>query len=171
MSDIQNFQSEFIAQCLRCMEENINRIQICVDTIAEDEIWKKPNESSNSIGNLILHLCGNIRQYAISSLGNIPDTRQRSSEFSSHKTNTKAELMETISSTVKEAHAIIGPCGNSELLRIRTVQGFQHSGISIIIHITEHLSYHTGQIALLTKLIKNEDLGFYKGINLDIKNE
>jgi uncharacterized damage-inducible protein DinB len=56
------------------------------------------------------------------------------------------------------------------LLKTRTVQGFEKNGIAIILHITEHYSYHTGQIALLTKLMTNEDLGFYKGLDLNIKN-
>jgi len=51
------------------------------------------------------------------------------------------------------------------------VQGYYHSGIGIIIHVTEHYSYHTGQIIFWVKLLKNKDLGFYAGIDLNVKNE
>jgi uncharacterized damage-inducible protein DinB len=162
--------NEIIEQCIMRMEENPPRIQKCLDQLTEAEVWLRPNANTVSIANLILHLCGNIRQYAISSLGNVPDTRQRDIEFSTNGGYSKTELMEMLYTTVAQATKTIRQTNDEELLRVRTVQGFNLSGIGIMIHITEHLSYHTGQIALHTKLLKQKDLGFYAGINLGITN-
>lgn len=75
------FQSEFISQCIFRIDENPPKIKRCVDLLTKSQVWQKPGNSFISIGNLVLHLCGNARHYAISSLGNLPDTRQRNQEF------------------------------------------------------------------------------------------
>ena len=139
--------------------------------ISEDDVWKRINNSSNSIGNLILHLCGNITQYAISSLGNAVDLRNRDLEFSIDKGYSKSELLEKLNTTLEEAKEIINKTTLEEYLRKREVQGFTFSGVGIVIHVTEHYSYHTGQIAFWVKQLKNKDLGFYDGVDLTIKNK
>ncbi|WP_258100333.1 DinB family protein [Marinoscillum pacificum] len=165
------FAQEFKNQCIYQMELNPPRIKKCFDQLSEEDVWKKPNESLNSIGNLVLHLCGNIRQYAISSLGQSPDVRSRSEEFSTTGGLSKLELIQKLEETVSEAVHTIKNVSEEELMRNRMVQGFNYSGIGIIIHVTEHFSYHTGQIAFRTKQLKNKDLGFYADRDLEIKNE
>ncbi|MGH2563977.1 MAG: DinB family protein, partial [Ginsengibacter sp.] len=130
-----------------------------------------PNEHSNSIGNIILHLCGNIRQYAISSLGKVEDVRKRAKEFSAKEGFNKKELLTKLKNTVDEAINVIENLDEPALIKSYSVQGFDLSGIGIIVHVTEHYSYHTGQIAFWIKLLKNKDLGFYAGIDLNIQNK
>lgn len=161
---------EFLHQSVHYIEMNTPRIIKCLNELPEEELWKRPNESSNSIGNLILHLCGNIRQWIISSLGGQPDVRVRESEFSARGGFTKAQLQEKLSSTVAEAVIVILQMDEEKLVQIRPVQGFSYSGIGIIVHVTEHYSYHTGQIAFRTKQLKDKDLGFYSGRDLNVKN-
>lgn len=163
---IQELKSQVIFR----LEENTPRIEKCLTELTEAEVWQRPNPSSNSVGNLILHLCGNITQYAIASLGNKPDARDRDAEFSATEGFTKSELLEKLTTTVNQAVETIRSASAENLLRVRTVQGFDMSGVGIIIHICEHYSYHTGQIAFWTKLLKDKDLGFYAGIDLTIKN-
>jgi uncharacterized damage-inducible protein DinB len=167
----EEFQKEFIDQSIHRIDENTKRLKACLDELDEPETWQRPNENSNSIGNLILHLCGNIRQYAISSLGNIPDVRERDKEFSADGGYTKHELLDRLISTIDQAKDVMRNSSSAELLRKRKVQGYTYSGIGIIVHITEHYSYHTGQIIFWTKLVKNKDLGFYAGVDLNAKNE
>jgi len=167
----QGFKSEFIDQSIHRIDENTKRLRACLDELDESDMWRRPNENSNSVGNLILHLCGNIRQYAISSLGNLPDTREREKEFSAGAGYSKLELFDKLSSTVDEAKGVMQNVSTIELLRNRKVQGYTYSGIGIIVHVTEHYSYHTGQIIFWTKLLKNKDLGFYAGVDLNAKNE
>ncbi len=165
------FQKEFIEQSIYRIEESTKRVIKCLQEIDEEEIWIPPNDNSNSIGNLILHLCGNIRQYIISGLGEAEDIRVRAQEFTTKTGFTKAELLNQLSTTTSGAIRIIKESDDYKLTRIYSVQGFQLSGIGIIIHVTEHYSYHTGQIAFWTKQLKNKDLRFYGDIDLNGKNK
>ena len=167
---MKNLSQEFIDQCIFRLHENTSKVVRCLAELNEEEVWRRPNENSNSIANMILHLCGNIRQYAISSLGHLPDNREREKEFSITGGFTKDELKTKLASTVDEAIKIISTSDEINLLQIRSVQGFTLSGIGIIIHVTEHYSYHSGQIILMTKFFKNKDLGFYAGMDLNLKN-
>ena len=171
MEQSETFQKEFVAQAIYRMEESLRMVKICMQQLSEDSIWKKPNATTNSIGNLILHLCGNITQYGIASLRKEKDERNRNEEFAATDGYTKEELIEMLESTVNAAIKTYRNLNSDEFLRKRKVQGFEFSGIGNIVHVVEHFSYHTGQIALWTKLLNNQDLGFYEGIDLTIKNE
>lgn len=168
---IDEFKKEFIKEAIYRIDENMQKLETCLNELDAGDVWKRPNEHSNSVGNIILHLCGNIRQYAISSLGNQPDIRERDGEFAASGGQSKEELLKKLFSTINEAKAIILNSSDRELLRERRVQGYTHSGIGIILHVTEHLSYHTGQVIFWVKLIKNKDMGFYSGIDLNVKNQ
>jgi len=161
---------EFKIQCVSYFEANTPRIEKCLAELSEADIWLRPNGASNSVGNLILHLCGNITQYILSSLGGGPDHRTRDAEFATEGGFTKQQLWEKLEATTTEAARIIGEVSEAELLRVRSVQGFQLSGIGIVVHVVEHYSYHTGQIAFWTKQLKNKDLGFYAGLDLNVPN-
>ncbi len=165
------FAEEFKEQSIFRLGENTPRIIKCLNELDEAEIWMWPNSASNSVGNLVLHLCGNIRQYVISSLGGLPDARERDKEFTTRSGYNKAELIELLSATLHEATATIAAANDESLLRKRSVQGFEFTGIGIIIHVVEHYSYHTGQIAFWTKLLKDKDLSFYAGFDLNAKNK
>jgi uncharacterized damage-inducible protein DinB len=167
----EKFIEEFIGQAIHRIDENTQKLATCMQELNENEIWKRPNLHSNSVGNIILHLCGNIRQYAISSLGNSKDVRERDKEFSADGGNSGPELFRKLTDTIEQAKNVIQSTTEQELLRERKVQGYTHSGIGIILHVTEHYSYHTGQIIFWTKLLKDKDLGFYAGIDLNVKNE
>jgi uncharacterized damage-inducible protein DinB len=167
----KDLTKEFIDQSLHRINENTPRVIRCMNELEETDIWKRPNNVSNSVGNLILHLCGNITQYIISSLGEAEDIRERDREFSAGDGYTKSGLIEKLGTTVEKAKVIIQTMDKDGLLRKRSVQGFEYSGMGIIIHVTEHYSYHTGQIVFWTKLLKEKDLGFYAGIDLNKKNK
>jgi len=170
MSELVN--KEFKEQIIYRLNESTRMISLCFDQLPEEDIWKRPNTNSNSIGHLIVHLCGNITQYVIASLGGLEDNRERDKEFAEEKTHSKKQLLEKLKSTLYRAKEIIQNISEEELLRKREVQGFTFSGIGILIHVTEHYSYHTGQIAFWIKLLKDKkSLGFYDGIDLSIKNK
>lgn len=165
-----NAEEEIILQSIFRLEENTPRIEKCLLQLSDEEVWKRPNLHSNSVGNLILHLCGNITQYILSSLGGQPDFRMRDEEFAAREGYTRDQLLDKIKITVNAATETIRKLNREELLREREVQGFNLTGIGIIIHVVEHYSYHTGQIAFWTKLLKNTNLEFYAGIDLNKKN-
>jgi uncharacterized damage-inducible protein DinB len=163
--------NELIRQSVMRINESTQKIVRCLDILDDKDVWKSPNEHLNSVGNLILHVCGNIGQYIISSLGGAQDNRDRDVEFSTKGGYTKADLQEKLTMTIQKATSVILQSSEHELLNKRIVQGMEYSGIGVIIHVTEHISYHTGQIIFLTKLFGNLDMGFYAKVNLNKKNQ
>ena len=162
---------EFVQNALYRIDESTRMIRISLDQLSEDDFWQRPNESSNSVGNLILHLCGNMTQYVISSLGENKDNRQRDLEFSTATGYQKDQLLNKLVETVDTAKRVINDASAEQFIRKREVQGFYFSGIGVVLHAVEHFSYHTGQIAFYTKQLKNKDLGFYEGKDLNITNK
>ena len=152
---------------LRLYDESLPRILKCLEQLTEKQVWWRPNESSNSIGNLVLHLCGNVSQWIGSGLGGFPDTRTRQAEFDKREGINREELSQLLSSTMEQIKPVISNLPADELLNKRAVQTFEESGLSILIHVTEHFSYHTGQIAYITKMLTDNPLGFYEGIILE----
>lgn len=165
------FEEDFKEQIVFRIQENSSRIEKCLSLLSEEEVWLQSGPETNSIANLILHLCGNIGQYIISSLGEKKDFRHRELEFSSRKGFTKNELYEKMETTCSAAIKVINGSSMEKLQKVRSVQGFKMTGLAACIHVAEHYSYHTGQIALLTKLFSKKDLGFYADFDLDLKNE
>jgi uncharacterized damage-inducible protein DinB len=165
----ENLREEFTQNALYRLDESMRMNTISLNQLSEEEVWKKPNSSLNSVGNLILHLCGNITQYVISSLGETEDKRNRDLEFSTLSGYSKGELLEKLNETVEAAKRVINDASIEQLIRKRHVQGFYFSGIGVVMHAVEHYSYHTGQIAFWTKQLKNTDLGFYDGMDLNKK--
>lgn len=171
MSNEDKLAEELVQNALYRMDESTRMIRKSLADISEEELWLKPNESLNSIANLILHLCGNITQYIISSLGETEDSRNRDLEFDAIMSANKSEILAKLEDTVDTAKRVIFDSSLDQLLETRSVQGFSFSGVGVIIHAVEHYSYHTGQIAFWVKQLKNKDLGFYDGVDLKIKNK
>ena len=161
---------EFIDNAIYRLDESTRMIRKSTALLHEEDLWKKPNTASNSIGNLILHLCGNMHQYIVAGIGNTEDIRVRDKEFSDRPDYNIDQILEVLEQKLKQVKRIIRNCSSEELLLERAVQGFELSGIGIILHVVEHYSYHTGQIAFWIKLLKEQDLGFYDGIDLNTKN-
>ncbi|HEX6160895.1 MAG TPA: DinB family protein [Thermoanaerobaculia bacterium] len=40
-----------------------SQIRSAIDSLSDEQIWWRPNEESNSIGNLMLHLAGSVQLY------------------------------------------------------------------------------------------------------------
>lgn len=167
----KNFQKEFIENSIYRLEENLGKIKKSVGLLQDDLLWQRPNENSLSIGNQLLHLCGNIQQYGISSLGNQPDHRERDLEFGTKGGYDKEMLLQKLEEIISKTILICQDLSQSELERVRMVQGYQFSGIGVLIHLVEHLSYHTGQIIFYIKALTNQQMGFYDSVNLNTKNE
>jgi uncharacterized damage-inducible protein DinB len=145
----------------RIIEESIPRIKKCLASLNEQEIWFKPNEHSNSVGNLILHLCGNVTQWVGSGLGKLPDNRLRDLEFSEKGPLPTEKLIQALDQLELLIHETLNKITEEDLLNLHDVQVYQETGLSILVHVVEHFSYHTGQIAFFTKWRKNMDMAFY----------
>ena len=145
----------------RVFEESYSRIFKCLDLLNEEEVWYKPNANCNSVGNLILHLHGNMRQWICTTFDTKEDVRKRSEEFIASSQIPKKELKKLLLDLKNEILSFIDELSIEDILSEYKVQVFQENGVSILVHVIEHFSYHTGQIALLTKLMSDKDLEFY----------
>jgi uncharacterized damage-inducible protein DinB len=154
----------------RLFKDSMPRIRKCLAHLSQEEIWRRPNAEVVSVGNLILHLCGNVRQNIVSGLGGAPDTRVRDREFSETGPIPAAELLARLDETMADVDRALDRLDPESLLAIRSVQGFQENAVSILVHVIEHFSYHVGQITYYVKTTKAVDLGYYAGVDLNAKN-
>lgn len=145
----------------RLIDDYLVRIKSCLDQLTEEEVWQRPNNSSNSVGNIILHLCGNVRQWVIHGLGGHDDTRQRQQEFDERGPLPKKELIQKLESTLQEVEEVIKTFPPEKLLNSVTIQGYDEKYLTALFHVVEHFSYHLGQIAYITKAKRDVDLKFF----------
>ena len=142
-------------------DEYLPKIERCLEKLTDEQIWWRPNEESNSIGNLLLHLCGNARQWIVSSLGSQTDGRDRDSEFAERGSITRKELLSRLRKTIADVDGTLARFDPQRLLDEYPIQGTKATALAAIFHVTEHFSMHTGQIILLTKMLANVELDFY----------
>jgi uncharacterized damage-inducible protein DinB len=144
----------------RLEERYLPRIVGCLEQLSEEEIWWRPNEASNSSGNLVLHVCGNMRQWIISGLGGAADLRERDKEFAERGPIARGALREKLRQTVTEACAVLARLKPGALTRRHRIQGYDVTGYEAVAHVIEHVAYHAGQIIYATKVKRAKDLGF-----------
>lgn len=156
-----NLSKPFLAQAQRVLKIiYLPRIANCLRLLSQEEIWWRPNAASNSVGNLVLHLNGNVRQWILAGLGGAADTRQRDLEFRERGPIPRRALLTRLRQTVAEACRELALLSASDLARTYSIQGFQESGLEAVYHVTEHFSHHAGQIILATKMLRAKSLGF-----------
>jgi uncharacterized damage-inducible protein DinB len=137
------------------------RIEYCLDRLSEDQVWARGGENENAIGNMALHLCGNVRQWIVSGVGGVPDTRQRDMEFAARGGTSVPELKRLLRDVIDEATAVVRQVPAGRLTERVTIQNYDVTVLDAIYHVVEHFSMHTGQIMFATKMLTGADLGFY----------
>lgn len=152
----------FIAQSRSLlMTDHLPRIERCLEKLSDEQVWWRANDESNSIGNLLLHLSGNVRQWIVSGLGGKADKRVRQEEFDERRVLPRSELLSRLKDTLAEADAVLAEIEPSSLLEARRIQGNDVTVLEAVYHVVEHFSMHAGQIILLAKMFRAEDLRFY----------
>ena len=149
----------------RLIQEFWPRIGTCLESLTDEQVWWRPNESSNSVGNLLLHLNGNVTQWILSALGGIDDKRNRDAEFAEREHLPVAVLRDTVGVTLAEVDKVLSGLTVADLLRRHTIQGYEVSGMEAVYHVVEHFGMHYGQILYITKLVTGGDLGFYRHLS------
>jgi len=149
----------------RLVTEGIHRLRICLQYLTDEQIWHWHNSNTPSIGNLILHLNGNVRQWLLQHISNMDFSRNRDTEFLMSSRTSRSELMHILAQLETDISKI--DLSNTELTKPFTVQGFEETALSIIVHVIEHFSYHVGQATTLTKIAKDIDTGYYAGLDLN----
>lgn len=145
----------------RLIEEQLPRITDCAQRLGEECVWQRPGRTGNSVGNLILHLCGNTTQWILAEFTDLPDRRERDAEFAADGDVPVATLTERLADVYHRACDAVDAVSIDELLAERTVQGYAETGLSAILHVLEHTSGHAGQIYAWTKQVLEVDLRFY----------
>src|SRR5262245_6003635 len=149
----------------KLVEQYWPRLRTSVELLNEEQVWWRPNEASNSIGNLILHLNGNVRQWLISSFQRLEDHRDRPSEFRERRMISPSALWEKLGATITEASDVLGSLTEDDLLRTFEIQGYTVTGLHAVYQVVEHFGLHYGQIVYITKLVRGEDLGFHRELD------
>ena len=154
----------------RLVEGGIHRIIACIKRLDEDQLNFRPNSNSNSINNQVLHLNGNVRQWLIASFLEVEDGRKRDEEFDANNKKTKEELLTILNDLEKDVKKTYDSILNRDLTEVKEVQCYSESLLSILVHVTEHFSYHLGQITYITKMLLDIDTGYYAGQDLNKVN-
>jgi len=142
-------------------DDYLPKIERCLELLSDEQIWWRANPQSNSIGNLLLHLSGNVRQWIVCGLGDTSDSRDRDSEFAQRAMISRDELLARLRQTLSEADATLARLDTDKLLEKRRIQKLEVTALEAILHVVEHFSMHTGQIILLARMFAEVDLGFY----------
>lgn len=150
----------------RLFDECFPRLVKCITMLSEEQIWSRPNDVSNSLGNMALHLKGNTRQWLGTTFGGRSDDRNRSAEFSERGPLLKIHLLRMLSELQTDLEGIFKQIEPNDLIAEYDVQGYRENGIAILIHVTEHFSYHVGQATYLVKMLTGRQTGYYEGQDL-----
>jgi uncharacterized damage-inducible protein DinB len=147
------------------LDQLCGRIGTCLEKLGNEQVWSRGDENENAIGNIVLHLCGNVRQWIGAGVSGQPDIRVRDREFAARGEIQPAELRERLENTVRDAVAVLKTLPAERLAERVTIQSYQVTVLEAVCHVVEHFSMHTGQIIFATKQVTGEDLGFYRHLN------
>jgi uncharacterized damage-inducible protein DinB len=139
------------------LADGFRKIQHCLAQLNEDQVWHRPNQSMNSIGNLLLHLGGNVRQWLIAGIGGVEDRRDRPREFAERGPTATEELLQGLESTLNEAQLALSGVTPSELLRVRRIQGSEVTGTQAIFESVAHFRGHAQEIVHITRCLIGDD--------------
>lgn len=138
------------------------KLRAAVEALPADALWWRANDQSNSVGNLLLHLNGNVRQWILSGVGGAPGSRDRAGEFAAQSGQSAGELLAQLDRTFDEVDAVLADLSAEDLAASRTIQGRDLTVLEAIYHVVEHFAMHLGQIILVAKLHAPGTIRFYE---------
>jgi uncharacterized damage-inducible protein DinB len=151
----------FLVHSCRKLQQMAGQIETCLTRLTEEQVWQRGSENENAVGNLVLHLCGNVQQWIGSAIAGEPDIRQREAEFSAHDNFSKEELVALLQQTIACNVAIIDQLKPERLTETITTQDGPRSALETIYQVVGHFQQHTGQIVFATKLRTGSDFRLY----------
>lgn len=157
----ETLEQAFVRYSAEKLRQYRDRIFACLEKLSYEQVWARGSENENAIGNLVLHLCGNVRQWIGTGVAGKPDVRVRDREFSARGDIQPEELKERLAAAVEDAVAIIEKLTPDRLMQRTRVQNYDLTVLEAVYHVVEHFSGHTGQIIFATKAFTGSDLGFY----------
>lgn len=167
----KNLEGIFLDFSIRKLEQLTSRIADCLHLLSHDQIWARGSDNQNAVGNLVLHLSGNVSQWIVTGIGGAQDVRDRDREFAARGGRSGAELVEQLRTTVGEAAGILKQVSASRLHAPLRIQNYEVTVLEAIYHVVEHYSQHAGQIMYATKLLTGTDLEYYRHLTNPAHNE
>ena len=134
------------------LDSSLEKIRHCVEQLSEEQVWWRPAEGMNAIGNLLLHLSGNVRQWIVSGLGGAADVRNRPGEFAERQRIARGELLGRLEQVIAEAKGVLSRMTAEGLMEQRRIQGFEVTGIGVLFSVVPHFQGHTQEIICLTRM-------------------
>lgn len=134
-----------------------DRVNHCLNQLDDADIWWTPQEPCNSIGIILQHVCGNLRQWVLSGVGGAPDTRNRPKEFVIEEKPPKAVMQKTFNEVLDGVLAVLKDLDPERLSEHHRIQGFDASLLGAIYVAVTHLDIHVGQILYITRLRKGAE--------------
>jgi hypothetical protein len=149
----------------KLLEQYWPRLRQCVESLNDDQLWWRPNAAGNTVGNLVLHLNGNVGQWLVASFNHLDDGRDRPAEFNERRRIPGPVLLARLEVTLQEAAKVLARLTITDLLATYQIQGYTVTGLAAVYQVVEHFGMHYGQIVYITKMLQAADLGFYKELN------
>jgi len=150
--------TNFLDVSCRRLGQMTEYLTACVTKLTDEQIWQRHGAYENAVGNLVLHLCGNARQWILHGVGGAPDVRERDKEFSAEGGMSGAELIALFAATMEEAKAVIAAVPAERMVERITPQGRDVTVLEAIYQVVGHVQQHVGQIILVTKQMLGRDL-------------
>ncbi len=140
----------------RLFAEYLDKIECAAGLLSAEQVWWRPNPQSNSVGNLLLHLCGNLSQWVLAGLGGEAFERRRREEFAAVEGDDGAALLRRLREVVAACCGVARDLTEEDLEKTFTIQSHTRTGFGVLLHAVEHMSYHTGQIVAIAKQLLGE---------------
>lgn len=139
------------------------RLERALATLPEGDLWWRPHARALSVGTILTHLEGNVRQWLLSGLGGLPDERDRGGEFATTGGRSAEALFARLRATTAQAAALVAALDGPALAAKHQIQGFEVDALSAVLHVVEHFSWHTGQVVWIAKARAgaDHDIAFY----------
>jgi uncharacterized damage-inducible protein DinB len=163
-----DWADELTAYASAKLEQNLAQLGRCAALLSRAQLWQRANPHCNSVANLLLHLSGNVGQWILGGVDGRPVARDRPAEFSACGGRDAAELLAALRETVRAATDVLRRLDAARLSERRTIQGYEVSVLTAVLHVVEHFSFHTGQIVQIAKTLRGVDVSLYdaQGRNL-----
>ncbi|MGO9437368.1 MAG: DUF1572 family protein [Terracidiphilus sp.] len=138
------------------------RLRSSVEPLTDEQVWWRPNSACNSVGNILLHLKGNVGQWMVASFNGLEDARNRPAEFNERRRIPGRLLLEQLEATMHEASNVLDRLTEDDLGATYHIQGYTVSGLAAVYQVVEHFGMHFGQVLYINKMLRGEDLGFHR---------
>ena len=138
------------------------KLRHCIDALPSEAVWKRPDPASNSIGNLLVHLAGNVTEWILGGIGGQTINRYRAGEFERDTGPDGKALLDDLEEVLRKADAVLEGLTERDLERTVVIQARSTTVLAAVYHVVEHFAMHSGQIVLLTKLHVPGAIRFYE---------